>query len=60
MEELVKAMDAHIAAIHRAFGAPGDYGYETLQGRTLYSLYKFQTKLRAFLAKSAPSAEADS
>lgn len=38
-------MSAHqhisaIQAVHEAFGAPGDYGYETKQGKALYALYR--------------------
>jgi hypothetical protein len=35
-----------IAAIKTAFGAPGDYGYESNEGKALYELYKFQLILR--------------
>jgi hypothetical protein len=37
--QLVAVRDA-IDAIHRAFGAPGDHGYDTLQGDALFELYK--------------------
>ena len=36
---LIAVRDA-IAAVHRAFGAPGDYGYGTPKGDALFELYK--------------------
>ena len=59
MNKLVNEMDVQITAIHRAFGAPGDYGYSTRQGIALYELYKFQAELRAFIAKSVPPNEGE-
>lgn len=41
-----KAADEQITAIHAAFGAPGDHGYESREGKALYGLYKFQAELR--------------
>jgi hypothetical protein len=29
-----------VQEVHRAFGAPGDYGYEKPEGKALYALYK--------------------
>jgi hypothetical protein len=40
-----------ITAIRAAFGAPGDYGYESREGKALYELYKFQLILRAAIEK---------
>lgn len=37
---LLARVDEAIAAIHKAFGAPGNYGYEHPQGKALYSLYR--------------------
>lgn len=50
---LVAVRDA-IDAAHRAFGAPGDYGYGTPQGDALFELYK----QRAAVADALESAEA--
>ena len=36
MSRLADAVDQ----VHRAFGAPGDWGYGTDRGRALYELYK--------------------
>jgi len=44
-----KQADEEITAIYDAFGAPGDYGYGTREGKALYALYKFQPVLRAAL-----------
>jgi hypothetical protein len=50
MIAILKKADEQISAIHKAFGAPGDHGYESREGRALYELYKFQVELRAALA----------
>lgn len=34
-----------IKAIHKAFGAPGDYGYGTAQGQALFDLYKVEAAI---------------
>ena len=47
-----EAVDQHINAIHAAFGAPGDYGYESPQGAALYELYKSQVELRAAIRQA--------
>lgn len=47
-----KAADEQITAIHTAFGAPGDYGYESREGKALYELYKFQVELRAAIRQA--------
>lgn len=39
-------------AVHAAFGAPGDYGYDTKEGAALYQLYL------AMAAAEAAAAEA--
>lgn len=44
--------DEQISAIKAAFGAPGDYGYESREGLALYDLYKFQVELRGEIAKA--------
>lgn len=47
-----EAADLQISAIHAAFGAPGDYGYESREGKALYELYKFQVELRAAIRQA--------
>lgn len=44
--EAATRADEEISAIHQAFGAPGDYGYESREGQALYRLYRFQSELR--------------
>lgn len=44
---LVDAASA-IDAAHKAFGAPGDYGYSSKEGMALYALYQlFDPLIRA-------------
>lgn len=50
--QIAKRVDDEISAIKQAFGAPGDYGYDSREGRALYRLYLFQNELRAALAES--------
>jgi hypothetical protein len=47
MSDALKEVDTQISAIHAAFGAPGDFGYETREGKALFALYKSQVALRA-------------
>lgn len=47
-----EAADHQINAIHEAFGAPGDHGYESREGNALYELYKFQVELRAAIRQA--------
>lgn len=49
---ICKAADEQITMVHAALGAPGDYGYESREGRALYELYKFQVGYRATIAKT--------
>lgn len=42
-----KAVDEQISALHAVFGAPGDYGYDSREGKALYALYLAQSDLRA-------------
>lgn len=51
--EATKAADEQINAIHAAFGAPGDYGYESREGKALFALYKFQAELRGAIADAS-------
>jgi hypothetical protein len=44
---VAKMADEQITAIHAVFGAPGDYGYDSQEGKALYALYNFQMILRA-------------
>lgn len=41
--ELVQAIET----VRRAFGAPGDHGYETREGKALYALYNARARLWA-------------
>lgn len=43
---ILEMADEHISAIKAAFGSPGDWGYESKEGKALYQLYKFQMLLR--------------
>lgn len=43
--ETVDAAFEEIGALHKAFGAPGDYGYETREGAALFRIYQFQRQL---------------
>ena len=45
--EAAKAADEQISTIHAAFGSPGDYGYESREGKALFALYRFQAELQA-------------
>lgn len=47
--DLIRQTDIAIDKIHAAFGAPGDYGYESREGKALFGLYC----LRAGLLKKA-------
>ena len=38
---------AAILAVRRAFGPPGDWGYDTLQGAALLALYDLHNRLAA-------------
>jgi hypothetical protein len=50
--EAAHRADGQISAIHSAFGAPGDHGYESREGKALYALYLFQVELRAAIASA--------
>lgn len=49
---IAEAIDEQISDIHAAFGAPGDYGYESREGKALYALYKSQVELRAAILET--------
>ena len=54
MPALVEALeeaDGLINRIHRAFGAPGDWGYGDPKGDALFKLCRFQQDVHAVLAK---------
>ena len=51
--EAAKRADELINVIHKAFGAPGDHGYESREGKALFDLYRFQSELRAAIAASS-------
>jgi hypothetical protein len=44
-----------IETIHRAFGAPGDYGYNSAQGKALYALYKLTPDIHEALKRPEPA-----
>jgi hypothetical protein len=50
--ELARKADLQILAIHAAFGAPGDWGYEKREGVALFELYKFQQEIRAIIREA--------
>lgn len=43
--QLLKEAAEQITAAHRAFGAPGDHGYETPEGIALFGLYKLHARI---------------
>jgi len=43
LETLLRAVDE----ARRAFGAPGDYGYETREGQALFALYRARAEFPA-------------
>lgn len=45
-KELLAKIIEDIETVRKAFGAPGDYGYNTEQGKALFSLYKLLAELR--------------
>lgn len=47
--DALREADYAIAGIKEAFGAPGDYGYETREGKALYSAYKTWIRIRKAL-----------
>ena len=50
--DAAKAVDEQISAIHRAFGAPGGYGYESREGKALFGLYKAQVDLHSAISEA--------
>lgn len=50
--EAAKAVSEKINQIHKAFGAPGDYGYGTKEGDALFELYHAQAALLGEIKKS--------
>ena len=51
--EAAKAALEQIHEIHKAFGAPGDYGYSTKEGKALFGLYRAGNDLQSALNKSS-------
>jgi len=53
MEEKTRSLlceiDNAITTIKSAFGAPGDHGYDTPQGKALYALYLLQADIANLL-----------
>ena len=52
--EAAQKADEQISTLHRALGAPGDWGYESREGKALFELYKFQAELRAAINDAKP------
>ena len=50
----IENIDVLSARIHREFGSPGDYGYETTEGKALFAIYKFQHELRKIQREFEP------
>ncbi len=48
-EALLREADGEISALHTAMGAPGDYGYDSREGKALFRIYNFLSKIRAVL-----------
>lgn len=57
LADLTNAVNQQISAIHAAFGAPGDYGYESREGKALLALYRFQAELGAAVVHPTGSEE---
>jgi hypothetical protein len=56
LEALLRAAKetvASIGAVKSAFGAPGDYGYDTAHGKSLYALYRASAEINAAIAAVA-------
>lgn len=56
-EDLLKAAQEALAAIHdirKAFGTPGDYGYDHPQGKALVRLYNSTRELAKEIAEKEP------
>jgi hypothetical protein len=53
--EVAKRADEQISALHKAFGAPGDWGYESREGKSLFEIYRFQQELRAAINAAGES-----
>lgn len=43
--DLLYAVNTRISAIQTAFGAPGDYGYDSREGQALLALYQLRAVL---------------
>ena len=56
--EVAKAAINEMDAIYGAFGAPGDWGYSTKEGKALFSLYRIRVDL-ARAVDAAQSQQAD-
>ncbi len=48
--EALRKTEKCIDGMHSAFGASGDYGYETAKGRALFDLYRLQVEISAAVA----------
>ncbi len=55
---MTDSMTNAVRAIRNAFGAPGDYGYESKEGKALYALYLAHAKEQAAATRALIYAEA--
>jgi hypothetical protein len=49
---LLAKINEAIDAVHKALGAPGDYGYGTPKGDALFALYRLRFEFDALPARS--------
>lgn len=52
LNEAAKVALEAINAVHRAFGAPGNFGYGTKEGDALFALYRARSELLATVSQS--------
>ncbi|MCP4561973.1 MAG: hypothetical protein GY873_08560 [Bosea sp.] len=57
---LLVSLRQAIDAVRRAFGAPGDHGYDTAEGKALFELYKQRAALADALEAAGWSPDAAS
>jgi hypothetical protein len=55
MRNEMKEVLESILQVHKAFGAPGDYGYDTKEGKALIRLYQAHAALEKVLSVYDPA-----
>ena len=55
--DLLNKMANAIDAVHSAFGAPGDYGYGSMEGDALFALYRLRIDIHSELGDLAKPEE---